>query len=61
MKRAREGRSPEFIAQMVKEAPRSIENADAIRAALKDGARPNRLLPLERQYRQRLVLARRKR
>ena len=32
-------RSDEFIAQMVKEAPRSIENADAIRAALKDGAR----------------------
>jgi hypothetical protein len=32
-------RSDEFIAQMKKEAPRSVENADAIRAALEDGAR----------------------
>ena len=32
-------RSDAFIAQMMQEAPRSVENADALRAALKDSAR----------------------
>jgi hypothetical protein len=32
-------RSDQFIAQLMREAPRAVENADALRVALKDGAR----------------------